>query len=165
MSGQTDGATSARRRRERRLRSWWRHEYQSVAVALSAAVHLSFDRVATEAKYSGLRAQNTDRAEAALNAPRRQTSGAAREPELFQLFEEELSGARPTTLVEVLPQERVLRHTMEPADAFSTLLCRRWWTSCLMRSHPWTARWPSRLSQCSRSLDHPALFLHPAADC
>ena len=37
-------------------------------MALSAAVHHSFDKVAAEAKYSSLRAQKTDRAEAAHNA-------------------------------------------------------------------------------------------------
>ena len=67
---------AAWRRRQRRLRSWWRHEQQSVALALSAAAHHSFDKVAAEAKYSGLRAHNTDRAEAAHNAPRRQTPRA-----------------------------------------------------------------------------------------
>ena len=53
------------------------------------------------------------RAEAAQNAPRRQTPRAARGPELFQLFEEELSGARPPPLVDVRPQGRVQRHTVE----------------------------------------------------
>ena len=33
--------SNARRRRERRLRSWWRHEAQSVAAALTAARHHS----------------------------------------------------------------------------------------------------------------------------
>ena len=35
---------SARWRRERRLRSWWRHEAQSVAAALATAQHHSFER-------------------------------------------------------------------------------------------------------------------------
>ena len=52
---------SAWRRRQRRLRSWWRHEQLSVAMALSSAVHHSFDKVAAGAKYYGLRAQKTDR--------------------------------------------------------------------------------------------------------
>ena len=38
---------------------------------------------------------------------------AARKPGLFRLFEEELSGARPSPLVEVRPQGRVQRHTVE----------------------------------------------------
>ena len=50
---------AAWRRRQRRLRSWWRHEQQSVAMALSAAVHHSFDKVAAGEKYDGLRAQKT----------------------------------------------------------------------------------------------------------
>ena len=37
MDGERDGATSARHRRERRLRSWWRYEQQSVRMALNAA--------------------------------------------------------------------------------------------------------------------------------
>ena len=72
-------------------------------MALSAAAHHSFGKVAAEAKYSGLREQKTDRAEAAHNAPRRPTSGAARGPELFQLLEEEVAGL----------QERVQRHAVE----------------------------------------------------
>ena len=62
-----------------------RHEQQSVAMALPAAAHHSFDKVAAGEKYYGLRAQKTERAEAANEAPRRQTKRAARWPELFQL--------------------------------------------------------------------------------
>ena len=112
MAVDGDGASAARRRRERRLRSWWRHEQQSVAMALSAAAHHSFDKVAAEAKYSGPRAQKTDRAEAAYQAPRRPTTRAAREPELFQLHEEELGGVRPPPLSEVRPQDGVMRHAV-----------------------------------------------------
>ena len=76
---------AAWRRRQRRLRSWWRHEQQSVAMALSAAAHHSFDKVAAGAKNDGLRAQKTDRAgEAAHRAPRRQ-----------KLFDEDTAGVRP----------------------------------------------------------------------
>ena len=117
MDGEHDGAKSARRRRERRLRSWWRHERQSVAMALSAAVNHSFDKVAAEVSYSSLRAQNTERAEAAHNAPRRQTSGAARVPQLFQLFEEWLSGAWPTTLVEPPQMVDQLRDALRLLDS------------------------------------------------
>ena len=46
-------------RRERRLRSWWKHEQQTVRMALSAAAHHSFDKVAAGAKYDGQRAQKT----------------------------------------------------------------------------------------------------------
>ena len=36
-----DGAGAAKRRRERRLRSWWRHERMSIACALAEALHHS----------------------------------------------------------------------------------------------------------------------------
>ena len=115
---------SAWRGRQRRLRSWWRHEQQSVAMALSAAVLHSCDKVAAEEKYYGLRGQNTDKAEAAHHAPRRVATSAARGPELFQLFEEELSGARPPPLVEVRPQRRVQRHIVERiVDVLPMCLC------------------------------------------
>ena len=84
---------SAWRRRQRRLRSWWRHEQQSVAMALSAAAHHSFDKVAAGAKYDGLRAQTTDRAgEAANKSPRRQKPRAAGEAVFFELFDEDTAG-------------------------------------------------------------------------
>ena len=38
-AGRDDGAGAARRRRERRLRSWLKHERQSVAMALSEYKH------------------------------------------------------------------------------------------------------------------------------
>ena len=62
MSGERDGATSARRRRERRLCSWWRHEQQCVRMALTAAAHHSSQRVASGETNDGLRAQQTVRA-------------------------------------------------------------------------------------------------------
>ena len=83
-------------------------------MALSAASHHSFDKVAAGAKYDGLRAQKTDRAgEAANKAPRRQKSKAAGEAVFFALFDEDTAGVRPGVLVEPRPQERVQRHTME----------------------------------------------------
>ena len=82
-------------------------------MALSAAAHHSFDKVAVGEKYYGLRAQKTDRAEAANEAPRRQTKRAARWPELFQLFKEEPGGLRSEAFVELRPQERVQRHDVQ----------------------------------------------------
>ena len=111
-----DDHGSAWRRRQRRLRSWWRHEQQSVARPCPQPSTTATPRWRLKKKYHDSRAQNTDRAEAAHYAPRRQTPRAARGPELFQLFEEELSGARPPPLVEVRPQERVLQQTLEHAD-------------------------------------------------
>ena len=95
------GEHGAWRRRQRRLRSWWRHEQQSVAMALSAAAH-------------GPRAQKTDRAgEAANKALRRQKSKAAGDAVFFELFDEDTAGVRPGVLAEPRPQERVQRHTLE----------------------------------------------------
>ena len=83
-------------------------------MALSAAAHHSYDKVAAGAKYDGLRAQTTDRAgEAANKAPRRQKSKAAGEAVFFELFDEDTAGLRPGVLAEPRPQERVQRHTME----------------------------------------------------
>ena len=82
-------------------------------MALSAPAHHSFDKVAAGEKYYGLPAQKTERAEAANEAPRRQTKRAARWPELFQLLEEEHRGLRPEAFVELRPQERVQRHVVE----------------------------------------------------
>ena len=81
---------SAWRRRHGRLRSWWRHEQQSVAMAMFAAAHHTFDKVAAGEKYDGLRAQKTDRAgEAANKALRRQKSKAAGEAVFFEVFDED----------------------------------------------------------------------------
>ena len=83
-------------------------------MALSAAAHHSFDKVAAGAKYDGLRAQKTDRAgEAANEAPRRQKSKAAGEAVFFELFDEDTAGVRPEVLAEPRPQERVQRHVVE----------------------------------------------------
>ena len=79
-----------------------------------AAAHHSFVKVAAEAKYSGLRAQMTDRTEAANVVLRRQRPSAASGPELFQLYEEEPSNGRPAPLPELSgPQDRVRRCFVE----------------------------------------------------
>ena len=83
-------------------------------MALPAAAHHSFDKVAAGEKYDGLRTQKTDRArEAANKALRRQKSKAAGEAVFFELFDEDTAGVRPEVLAEPRPQERVQRHTME----------------------------------------------------
>ena len=83
-------------------------------MALSAAAHHSFDKVAAGEKYDGLRVQRTDRAgEAANKAPRRQRTKAARDAVFFELFDEDTAGVRPKVLAEPRPQERVQRHVVE----------------------------------------------------
>ena len=45
----SDGCTrSARRRRQRRMRSWWRHAQQSIRMAMATVVHHSFGPVHTK---------------------------------------------------------------------------------------------------------------------
>ena len=53
------GTSAAKRRRQRRLRSSWRHECQSVRMALNAAAHHSAEKVAAGEKDSGPRARTT----------------------------------------------------------------------------------------------------------
>ena len=93
---------------------WWRHEEQSVAMALSAAANHNFDKVAAGETYDDPWAQKTDRAgEAANRALQRQKSKAAGEAVIFELFDEDTAGLRPKALAEPRPQELVQRHTME----------------------------------------------------
>ena len=152
---------SAWRRRQRRLRSLWRHEQQSVAMALSAAAHHSFDKVAAGETYVGQRAQKTDTAgEAANKAPRRQRSNAAGDAVFFELFDEDTAGVRSEAFAEPRPQERVQRHVVEHItdlvrvapmvqilDAPVPQM-----VDNVTPSDTWTSRLPSRLSQCPRSL-------------
>ena len=56
-----DGTSAAKRRRERRQRSWWKHEQLSVKVALSAPLHHS--RVVGPESHEAPQGQRTDRAE------------------------------------------------------------------------------------------------------
>ena len=57
-----DGASAAKRRRERRLRQFLRHERLSVAMALAAAQHHSAPKSAGPESYEALRGQNTAKA-------------------------------------------------------------------------------------------------------
>ena len=106
MSGACDaGSGSARRRRERRLRSWLRHERMTLRMELTAALQLS--------AFKGAGPETND-------SPRSQkTVNSKREAELFSLFEEELGGTRPDRLSDVWPQERVQRHTVEHLTDFA----------------------------------------------
>ena len=90
---------SARRRRERRLRSWLRHERMTVRMELAAALHHSSFRGAGPESY---------------DAPRSQMTANSREDSVyFDLYDEYTEGARPDRLVGVRPQERDQRHTVE----------------------------------------------------
>ena len=98
-----DGASgAAKRRRERRLRSWWRHEAQSVQAAVVSALHHSRD--VGPAKNEALRGQKktTEVEEAGL-----ETHSGLRAPTPLP------PGMRPASLAEPGAQERVQRHTVE----------------------------------------------------
>ena len=154
---------AAWRRRQRRLRSWWRHEQQSVAMALSAAAHHSYDKVAAGVTHDGLRAQKTDRAgEAAHRAPRRQRTRAAGEAVIFELFDEDTAGMRPG--FSLSPGRRngssgtpwstsSTTSAVRPWCRLLTLLCRRRWNNCQTCSGSSTGSrpFPSRSSKCPRS--------------
>ena len=95
----------AQRRRERRLRSWYRHEQQTVRMALAAFSH-----------HSALRRQMKARAgeegHEEHDALRRQKPPPP-QPELFSL-EEEPGGGLPAPLSEVAGRQEVLvRHVVE----------------------------------------------------
>ena len=114
---------AARRRRERRLRAQWRHEQQTVAMALAAATHHSAQRGEWRDLYEAPRGQRTASAEATYDALRSQTTSVAKDTEFFSLYEEELGGTRPDLLYEVRPQERDLRRTEHfPAAAAEHLV-------------------------------------------
>ena len=108
-----DTRSSARRRRERRLRAQWRHEQQTVAMALAAATHHSAQRGEWRDLYEAPRGERTASAEATYDALRSQTTSVAGDTEFFSLYEEELRGTRPDRLYEVRPQERDQRRTVE----------------------------------------------------
>ena len=87
-----DSGSAAKRRRERRLRSAWRHEQLSVAMAVAAALHHSAQRGAGPATYSAPRGQTTateGEVREPNNAPRSQKPplpgehpGVLKEPEV-----------------------------------------------------------------------------------
>ena len=108
-----DTRSSARRRRERRLRAQWRHEQQTVAMALAAATHHSAQRGEWRYLHEAAQGQRTASAEATYDALPSQTTSVAGDTEFFSLYEEELGGTRPDRLYEVSPQERDQRRTVE----------------------------------------------------
>ena len=105
---------SARRRRERRLRSWWRHEAQSVAAALATAQHHSFERKKAVEHVGRVVEEGTNTALRGQMAP---PPGTA----LFTLYDEEdAGGMRPGALPELPePQVALPRLTASSGPALS----------------------------------------------
>ena len=104
-------AGAARRRRERRLRSWLKHERMTVAMALAEASHHTAPR-----RQRTARARGWVRDEVHGHVPEAPTSS---EPgtRYFSLDDNdsvpELGGSRPDRLSGVRPQERVPRRIVE----------------------------------------------------
>ena len=97
---------SAWRRRQRRLRSWWRHEQQSQwpcpqpPTTASTRWRLAYGHRSRTGP--GLRTRSTET-----------DAKSSRGPELSQLFEEEPGGVWAGSVPDPLPQKRVQRHTAE----------------------------------------------------
>ena len=91
--------SAAQRRKQRRLRSWWRHEQQSIAAVLATVSHHSYSKV--------------DTANAALRGQKIGTSTEVGPAEFFELFSDDgrpTGGERPAALLEPRPQGEVQRH-------------------------------------------------------
>ena len=109
---------AAQRRRERRLRSWYRHEQQTVRMALAAYTHHS---ALWRPKMA--RAGGWERAVLHCHVPEHPTPQAAG-TEYFSLDDEEVpaAGSRPDRLPAVSgPQARVQRRTVQQIVEFAPL--------------------------------------------
>ena len=135
--------SSARQRRERRLRSWLRHERMTVRMELAAALHHSSFRGAGPVTY---------------DAPRSQMTANSREDSVyFDLFDEYTEGVGLTVS---LTSGRRSRCSGAPWSRLSTpcsslrrlmFLCRRWITNWWRCAGSSMCVFPSRSSKCPRS--------------
>ena len=113
--------SAAQRRKQRRLRSWWRHEQQSIAAALATFTH-----------HSALRGQKTARAgeeesETKYTAKFRTTPPPhAAGTEYYELSDEDVvpaRGSRPPCLGEPRgPQERDQLRTVEQIAVYAPMV-------------------------------------------
>ena len=93
---------AAQRRRQRRLRSWWRHKQQSIAAALATSLHYSS---------RGQRKARAGEEESELKYTAKFQTTPPPQPVLFSLYDEEPGGWRPGSLAGPPgPQERVPQH-------------------------------------------------------
>ena len=92
-------SVAAWRRRQRRLRSWWRHEQRSVAAALATVTHHSHSKVGT--------------ANAALRGQKTGTSTRVGPAEYYELSSDDgrpTARTRPASMLEPWPQGKMERH-------------------------------------------------------
>ena len=137
---------SARRRRERRLRSMLRHERMSVAMALAEKLHHSAYRsvplkeeLVEHEKYDAPTGpEDSQRAGRPRTTRRRPVWPGTRRSSRCTMRKTPCGVRGRPVLVEPRgPQERIQRHTAEPDSSpscpcrcsISTLLCRRRWTN------------------------------------
>ena len=151
--GDAAGVTSsARRRRERRLRSWAKHERLSVAVALAEKLHHSPNRTA-------LPKEEEVEQDYALRGQKPATAGSARSFLFVGGVSVGASGrasaAGSGSAAHLGAEDRARRLTCR-SSTIPCLPCRRRRASCLMCSGPSTARLPSRLSKCPGCLSCPS---------
>ena len=135
---------AAQRRKQRRLRSWWRHEQQSIAASLATfQYHSSL----------GLRKARVGRGGERVELHGRGPDDSSSQPVLFSLYDEEPGGWRPASLVEPPgPQERGPCSRRSCPSRLSMFLCCRWLTNRWISCRFLTSRCPSRLLTCPRSL-------------
>ena len=131
---------SARRRSERRLRSFLRHERMTVRMELAAALHHSSFRGAGPETY---------------DAPRSQMTANSREDSVyFDLYDEDTEGARRKGTSDT-PWNRL--STPRPSFRRLMFLCRRWRTNWWRCAGSSMFTFPSRSWKCPRSHLYPVL--------
>ena len=118
--GADGGTGSARRRRERRLRSWLWHEQQSIAAVLATVTHHSFDKVGTAsgvlrntktATRTGKGEENEKKYTAKFRkTPLPQAAATVFYPVTDDEGGELSAGVRPAPLEEGRPQGKLERH-------------------------------------------------------
>ena len=117
--GADGGTGSARRRRERRLRSWLRHEQQSIAAVLATVTHHSFDKVGTAsgvlrnrktATRNGKGEDETHHTAKFRKTPPPQAAATEYYPMTDDEGGELSAGMRPAPLVEGRLQGKLQRH-------------------------------------------------------
>ena len=138
MADRDSGASM--RRRQRRLRSWWRHERRSIAAVLATVSHHSLYKVGT--------------ANAALLGQKIGTSIGVGPAEFLRSFRTMAGrGQRPASMLEPLVTGEGLAAAASGTSSsrLSMLLCCRWWNSCRTSSSSFARLLlPSRLSKCPR---------------
>ena len=140
-------AGSARRRRERQLRSWLRHERMTVRMELAAALHHSAFKGAGPETNDALRSQRT--------------VNSREEAVFFELYDEDTAGKRPPVWVSRLGHRNLFHSApRSPCSRRSCpsrllmFLCCRWLTSRWISCRFLTSRCPSMLLTCPKiSLD------------